>query len=455
MMPFERSILSLVIWRVIATTVVFSALLAAIIHINIGSTLLMLRDQTVHEQALNIASYLEKNDDTLTLDLPEAERGFYAAQGKMYQYIVRNLTGDVLFHSPIAFIDRFPITWPAEKHEFFEFTGPKGTAFIGVSIQHEFNGEAYLIQAAQSEESAEAFTKILATTFLTRMAWISIPFLLLLIGVIYFSIRKSLTPLQKASQQAREITFKTSDKRIDEIDIPSEILPLVRAINGALERLEKGAAGQKEFTANAAHELRTPLSILRSQVDMLEDRKIARKLAQDVDGMSRLVSQLLDIARLDFPDALPTETVDLTEILEKVCQDLWPVILREKHDLSLQTADEPVYAIGNSNAIYRALRNLLENAVAHTPAGTPIEVTQEVATIHIRDHGPGIQNEDMDKIFRRFWRKGTSSNSGSGLGLSIVKRIAELHQGDISAANHPEGGAIFTLRLPETPKTQA
>lgn len=331
----NRSLQSLVISRIIAATLVFTVILTGLLYIQLDKTLLILRNRTITDEAYDIASSIEETEEgALFLDLPEDERQFYAEAKELHQYVVRDENGKIIFTSPVAYTDLFPTDGPEKSEElFFEFTGEKGTGFLGGTLIHEHKNKEYLVQVAQSEQSAEAFPNVLLEDFLYRLLIFGPPFVLLLIAVIYWSIRQSLKPVRLASRKANGISFKRMDVRISEKNMPSEIMPLVNAINNALARLERGVQAQREFTANAAHELRTPLSILRSHVDSLEDGETVRRLRQDIDAMSRLTTQLLSMSKLDFPESMPMEWIRLDEIVSGVCRDIWPLFIESEKEL--------------------------------------------------------------------------------------------------------------------------
>jgi signal transduction histidine kinase len=230
-------------------------------------------------------------------------------------------------------------------------------------------------------------------------------------------------------------------------EIPKEILPLVQAVNQALDRLEHGFRVQREFTADAAHELRTPLTILRTRIDTLADQTAVEALRHDIAGMSRIVSQLLDIAELEAFVLDPSERADLRAVCAEVAEFIAPLALAQRKSIALSGADEPVWIKGNPDTVSQAVRNLAENAISHTPEGTTVEiVVQEDGSVRVLDQGPGISEGERELVFRRFWRRDRSRAGGAGLGLSIVQRIVEAHAGTVTVANcAPGGGAQFSL----------
>jgi signal transduction histidine kinase len=222
----------------------------------------------------------------------------------------------------------------------------------------------------------------------------------------------------------------------------------VRAVNQALDRLEQGFRTQREFTADAAHELRTPLAILRARVDALENPVVREALRDDIAGMSRIVSQLLDIAELESFVVGPEEKADLQSICSEVAAFVAPLAVAQGKSIALAGAREPVWIRGNPETLFRAIRNLAENAINHTPEGTNVEIlVAEDGLVRVLDDGPGIPEGERELIFQRFWRRDRRRSGSAGLGLSIVSRIVEAHAGTITVENRADGGAAFSMRF--------
>jgi signal transduction histidine kinase len=194
--------------------------------------------------------------------------------------------------------------------------------------------------------------------------------------------------------------------------------------------------------------LRTPLSILRTRLDTLEDQKIGRALRKDVDGMAHVISQLLDIAELDSFVVDPGEKADLRSVTAEVAEFVAPLALTQGKDVALLGETEPVWVKGNPEMLSRAIRNLAENAINHTAPGTTVEFfIDQDGTVSVLDHGPGIAEDERNLIFQRFWRRDRRKAGSTGLGLSIVQRIAELHCATITLENRRPAGARFSLKF--------
>ncbi len=171
-------------------------------------------------------------------------------------------------------------------------------------------------------------------------------------------------------------------------------------------------------------------------------------MREDVDSMARLVTQLLDTARLESPEQLEMHRVDLSDVLKSVSQAIWPLMVKENRAFEVDGIERPCFIEGNFDALYRAVRNLLENALNHTPKGSAIALTLSGHTVTVRDHGRGVPPEDREKIFGKFSRKDMQKGGGAGLGLFIVRRIVELHGGTVTVDDAPGGGSLFILRFP-------
>jgi two-component system sensor histidine kinase QseC len=229
---------------------------------------------------------------------------------------------------------------------------------------------------------------------------------------------------------------------------PEEIRTLLEALNGLFQRVEQTLESERRFTADAAHELRTPLAALQAQLQVAQrardDEERNRSLGHLQSGLTRaahLVDQMLQLARLDPESGLPDpEPVDLAALAEAVCADLGPQILTKNLDFDLEAAPKAVVT-GQAEWLRVLIRNLVDNAVRYTPEGGKVRVAIRPSgkriELSVSDSGPGIPLEERESVLRRFHRLNQGSQPGSGLGLAIVARIAELHGATLCLNNSP------------------
>jgi len=405
-----------------------------------------LHDQAMREQADLVAHYLVlRPDGSWTLDLPPALQDVYSQAVGRYGYAVVDDTGRVLFSS---LKDRSPIfsADPRSSDVAYLETRRGNASVSGVSLVKEADGRRVWVQVGEDLTHRDVIIDDIVADFFKRVGWITLPMLLFLLAIDIVIFRRALRPLLNASEMAKKINPKRTDVRLPPEEIPKEILPLVQAVNQALDRLEAGFRVQREFTADAAHELRTPLTILRSRVDTLVDRGISKALHQDIEGMARIVSQLLDIAELDTFSIDPLEKADLRAICAEVAEFAAPLALAKGKNIALSGSEASVWVNGNPEMLSRAIRNLVENAINYSPPGTTVEIVVESnGMVRVLDEGPGIKEDERELIFQRFWRRDRRRTGNAGLGLSIVQRIADTHAATISVENRPTGGANFSL----------
>lgn len=271
-----------------------------------------------------------------------------------------------------------------------------------------------------------------------------VPALLLAIAVTWLTIRRNLRPLRRASDEARAVSVEKPGQRMSTRGMAAEILPVIDAVNRALARLEGAISQQKRFMADAAHELRTPLAVLRARTEALPEGEARAGLMRDIDRMSRSVAQLLLAARLQAGQPGEMESLDLASVVRDTVADLAPLAHARQRDIDLSVESHPVVH-GSAAAIDSAVRNLVENALRHTPPRSVVSVrVGPGGVVAVEDCGPGVSEPDRQRIFEPFVRAG-GSGGGAGLGLSIVREVAALHGGAVAVDRGARGGARFTL----------
>lgn len=443
-----RSILSRVVALHVVAIGVTSVLIPLALYWLLNQAANNLHRDALRGQAVTVGSFLRpRPDGGLDLDVPAAVGPLYSDGYGLYSYAVLDTSGRVLFSSRADGSALFP---PAETlpGEWVMRRRGAGSVLFGVTVARPVGESLYWIQIAQDLSHRDVIIDDIVTSFVPRVAWITFPILLVLLLIDILIFRRALGPVREASTTAAAIGPSRTDVRLPEQSMPTEILPLVHAVNQALERLEAGYRAQREFTADVAHELRTPLAIMRARVDALEPGAAQDALRADLVGMARTVGQVLDIAELESFIVGDDAKADLHAVCSEAVAFMAPLAVDMSKTIALSGADGPVWVRGHADALFRAVRNLVENAIRHTPAGGSIEVEVLTdGTVHVLDDGPGVPEVDHEAVFQRFWRRDRARADSRGLGLAIVARVAEAHGGAVGVKNRPEGGAMFTLKL--------
>lgn len=236
--------------------------------------------------------------------------------------------------------------------------------------------------------------------------------------------RRGLAPLNAAARDASRIDMDSLNQRFPEGEMPIEVLPFVKAVNEALTRLDAGVARQGRFTANAAHELRTPIAILDARADAVNDDALKREIKRDVRRMRTVVDQLLLLARRSSNEDDDAPSIDLGEAVRSIAGNYLPIAIANGRRLELDAPTPPVIARVGRWELECVVGNLIDNALRAEPQGGCVSIRVGAdREIEVIDHGEGVAPEDREQIFEPFWRK-SDAPPGTGLGLAIVKEIA-------------------------------
>ena len=446
-MPRFKSILSRIVILHVVAVVITSILMSVGLSWLLSYATNNIHNKAMQEQANAVAEHLSVGPDgRLQLNLPSDLLGLYSPEYGRYAYAVVDDSGAVLFSSAKDHTALFPADLRSGEVEFLQHR--RGSATVsGASVRKTIGDRTVWVQAGEDLANRDVLTDDIVADFYRDVGWITLPILLVLLITDIAIFRRALRPLRQASDIAAKIGPARPGLRLPTDEIPREVRPLVSAVNLGLDRLEEGFKIQRDFTADAAHELRTPLSILRTRIDVLEDTEIRQALRHNVEGMAHIVGQLLDIAELDAVAIDPSETADLQSVAAEVAEFVAPLALAQGKDIALSGATEPVWVKGNPEMLSRAIRNLAENAINHTAPGSTVEfVVEDSGKVSVLDQGPGIADHERKLIFRRFWRRDRRKAGSTGLGLSIVQRIAELHSATITVETRPNG-ACFSLKF--------
>ncbi len=357
----------------------------------------------------------------------------YTPDGKMVLNDGEN-GRDIPYHYRREGFDNGQLNDDNDEWRFLWLTAPDGKYRVVVGQEREYR-----------QEMALDVVRSQLTPWL-----VALPVMLLLLIVL---LSRELWPLKKLTQTLRARSPDATD-RLATHGVPVEVRPLVDALNQLFARTQEMMARERRFTSDAAHELRNPLTALKVQTEVaqlsLDDpqaqAKALTQLHAGIDRASRLVEQLLTLSRLDSLENLDdVETLNMADLLQSAVMDIYHPAQHAGIDIRLNIHAPQVTRSGQQLLLSLLVRNLLDNAVRYSPRGSQVEVTLDAHSVTVRDTGPGISPDALARIGERFYRPPGQDQTGSGLGLSIVKRIAALHRMTVSLRNGQNGG--FEVRI--------
>jgi two-component system OmpR family sensor kinase len=323
------------------------------------------------------------------------------------------------------------------------------------------------VVAAQSLEDLDRTSARLGFLF----SLIGLALLLMIAFASRAVIKVGLRPLEDAEKTAEEIAAGNLSARMPEANPSTEVGRLVTSLNSMLARIEDSFAVRTEsenklrrFVADASHELRTPITAIRGFSELhrqgavtgeKETTELIGRIENESKRMGSLVEDLLLLARLDQAREMDSKPVDINKVVEDAV--ISARAAGPEHPVTFNSSNDEIFTLGDEVRIHQVVANLLANARAHTPAGTPITVsvksTDAGVEVSVADKGPGLSAEDQKRIFERFYRADASrvrtGADGSGLGLSIVDAVMRAHGGSVSVQSTPGKGAVFTLHFPQ------
>jgi two-component system sensor histidine kinase TctE len=410
----------------------------------------------------------------VVIELPEASAALLRSDDEdQIYYQVLGARGEFLsgdFDLPVPEDDGLPDTSLRFRDETVHGL-PVRVAYLWLPGPGVRAPPAALVQVASTlDKRSRLATEIIKGVILPQ-------FIILPVAVVlvWFALTRGIQPLSDLQKRIRR-RESTDLSPIEEHDVPDEVVPLVRAINDLLARLDRSIRTQKQFLADAAHQLKTPLAGLRMQAELAE-RQIDRgerdppamkhslqQIARSSQRATHTVNQLLSMARAeDREQAMRLSQVDLAELTIDAVRDLVPQALDSGIDLGYEAPAEgsDTHLQGHAVLLGELVRNLLDNAVRYTPRGGAVTARVltdpfgQVLVLQVEDSGPGIPVAERSQVFRPFYRSLGTEVDGSGLGLSIVQEVVHLHRAEITISDaHPRPrpgqgpGALFTVRFP-------
>jgi len=420
------------------------------------SSILETVDENLQDQIQGVRELFarESGKAALARDLAEDEQ--IRAGSDLLQ--VSDQDGHWIYRS--ATMSHYGPATPGAARTAFTTEQPNGVPLRVLTLPLQAAGETYIVQLAYPLDD---FNEALAR--FRRILFLASPLLLLLASVGgYWLSRRALGPVDQVTREARSISAQNLSSRLAVPNTGDELQRLSETLNAMLERLEQAFRRITQFTADASHELRTPVALMRTRAEITlrrsrseeEYRETLRRILEDLQRTSSLIENLMLLARADSGTAaLERARIDMMESVNEAC--LEGRALAESKQISLEAAlpESPVWVYGDANSLRRLFLILLDNAVKYTPPQGRITLTLRsddgCAWVEVRDTGIGIAAQDLPHIFERFFRADPARSrqtGGTGLGLSIGKWIAEAHGGTISASSRPGGGSAFEVRLP-------
>lgn len=282
----------------------------------------------------------------------------------------------------------------------------------------------------------------------------------------YFLAWRALSPINRIIKTAQEISHSNLSRRVEETGTGDEVGNLILTLNQLLDRLEEAFKRQKQFTADASHDLRTPITVIRAQAEEAlkrprseeEYRQTLDKIVKQIEHMSRLVEQLLQLARADTgKEKLQLEILDMGQLVQIVTEEMREMALQKGLNLVSIIEDKELHLKGDQTKLTQLLVNLIANAIQYTPSGGRITIKikqmENEIMLRVADTGCGIPKEDQEHIFERFYKvdkSRTRQNGGTGLGLAICHWIVKAHGGRIELTSQPNKGSTFTVFLPKS-----
>ena len=330
-----------------------------------------------------------------------------------------------------------------------------GVMVLGTTEVFEHQGRTWYLQFATSERVMKLILHKFALPYMGIGIGVFSAVLIIVFGLsAYTALRHALAPLRGISEAAAAISPRSLHARLQTEAVPTEISPLVDSFNRVLERLERGYQLQQEFLANAAHELKTPLALIRAQIELPVDEISTRdSLLSDVDYMTRQVQQLLHLTEASELNNYDFAAVSVQDQVKEVISYLKRMAGAADVQISIDGAEDEIVWEADRGALFTLLKNLLENAIQHAPTKSIVSVDIQSETVTVRDLGPGVDVMHIPMIFTRFWRGEHRRDHGAGLGLAICQEIALAHGWRLTA-EMANPGLRFRLTIEDKRETK-
>jgi signal transduction histidine kinase len=380
----------------------------------------------------------------LTVKLPGSDAESFDAFFANLKYRVLASDGRVLASSDGDFNSLLHGVPLSEQDAHYLRTEVNRTLFHVATVRHRIQGQDYWVQVGRSDRFAQLTQEAILPAMTEAVGIMAALAIVVLAVLSYWGVRSVLRPIRLASEAAHTVAQNNLSARIPVEPLPAEIRPLVIAFNEVLARLELAFHAQQRFFANAAHELKTPIALLRGQLEA-QGARVPPETLGDVDALGRTVNQLLHVAEVAGGRVLRKQPVALAEITQQVSGFLsWRA---QKAEVSLQIVLEPpdVRVEADAGELFVLLKNLVENAIDHSPSGGIVRISVTPWGLCVEDQGKGVAEHHRAHVFERFWRASDNTKPGSGLGLAICMEVARAHGWRLECKRSALGGALFQL----------
>jgi two-component system heavy metal sensor histidine kinase CusS len=446
--------LRLTLWYGVVLSVILVGFSASV-YVLMRHHLLALTDAGLAEELTELA------DDVERISSP-SKLGPRYAQHEGYELQVSTPDGRVLFHGDRLETERLPVASaglsPGRTVSSTLVIRSLGRMRLGGRLISGPEGPLVIQAATSLEPFDEALRELLAVLLLTGATAVACS-----LGIGYLLARNALAPVDRMVSEAAEITATRLDRRLEITCAGDELGRLGRTLNDMIERLESSFSRVRQFTADAAHELRTPLAVIRSSAEVAlrgprspeQDRRVLEEMVDEAERLGRIVAQLLALCREDHGPITANDSVIRLDELAQEVAELMQIAAVEK-GVTLNAGElSPACVQGDADRLRQLLINVLDNAIKYTPSGGSVTIKGTTApgrvVIEVIDTGAGIPAEHLQDVFERFYRVDASRSrgiDGTGLGLALCRSIALAHQGRIWIASELGRGTRVSLELP-------
>jgi len=444
------SLLRALVVRLTAVVVLALAGSYVVLYFEFRNGLMGLEGQSIAIQVQDLRESMVSGAGPPHLALPPPLQELYAKPDTLNGYQLLSADGTILESGGFSTPD-LPLPFSLGDEQIvmqLEADALSHNSIMAAALHFDDGHGSYWLRVVRNLKDTESLLAQLMLGALGELDWPIALLLIAVVGVVVVTVLSSLRSLRAVSHQASRLSLHRLDERLHAKNLPRELVPLVQAVNASLDQLEADYRVQREFTANAAHELRTPLATLRARLESRFSPQELGDVVFEIEQLARLVEQLLCLARLDSQEQFQSAAFDAYAVALEVARELAPGALETKHYVTAATPDASVPTQGNATLTRLVFRNLIENAIQYTPAGTLITLSADHAAVVIADDGPGISAHAAATLFERFRRGPNASGFGAGLGLAIARCIMERQGGCLSFDANAARGARFVIEFP-------